>query len=116
MRSIRHSSVSALPVETAMSGMLSFVSPAGTVGKKLMLGCALAVHAFTVMVYWRRHLPTWMTSGTLLPTGTLLRVKLPSTAVAALTTAPLLNSAPHAHESPPVGTPLGSGSRGAPGM
>ena len=28
IRSIKHSSVSALPVETAISGMLSFVSPA----------------------------------------------------------------------------------------
>ena len=59
MRSIRHSSVSAPPVETAMSGMLSFVSPAGIVpGKESDLSaCALAVHAFTSMFTWRRHLP-----------------------------------------------------------
>ena len=48
MRSIRHSSVSAYPVETAMSGMLSLVSLAATVlGKVRGAACALSPQAVT---------------------------------------------------------------------
>ena len=36
-------------------------------------------------VRWRRHLPSWRTTGMSLPTGTFERVKVPSAAVAVLT-------------------------------
>jgi hypothetical protein len=62
--------------------------------------------------YSRRHLPTWITSGTALPTGTLVSVNVPSTAVEVLTTAPLGNNAEHEHASLPVGTPLGKACSG----
>ena len=78
-----------------MSGMLSLVSPAATVDGSVsdLSGCALGWHAVTLMCSSRRHFPTCKTSGTLLPTGTLPSLKLPSTPVATLTTAPLLKSA-----------------------
>src|SRR5580700_6821449 len=43
----------------------------------------------------RRHRPSWMTSGMLLPTGTLERVKVPSYAVVVVTSGLPLTSAPH---------------------
>ncbi len=54
-------------------------------------GSALAVQAVTVgMVTWRRHLPTWSTSGMLVPLGTphgsvaaWVSVKLPLASVSA---------------------------------
>ena len=105
-----------MPVETAMSGMLVLVSPAGTVdgSVSILLGSAVSWHAVVCTMNWRRHLPTWMTSGTL-PTGALVSLKLPSTPVAVCTTMPLLKSAPHVHASLPVGTPAGRGCSGPPG-
>src|ERR1700722_15042172 len=117
IRSIRHSSVSADPVETAMSGMLSFVSPAVTVPGKVsdLSGCAFAAHWATLTVTWRRHFPIWRPSGTLAPTGTLFSVKLPSMPVVVFVREPLWKSAPHEQASFPVGTPLGSGVSGTAG-
>ncbi len=58
MRNIKHSSVSAPPVETAMSGMLSsgLVTVPGSFSD--LSGCALDWHADTLIVSERRHLPT----------------------------------------------------------
>src|SRR5579859_4466491 len=60
MRRIRHSSESAEPVETAMSGMLSSVSPGATVDGSVsdLSGSAFAWHAVTGTCSERRHLPT----------------------------------------------------------
>src|ERR1019366_6302395 len=119
MRLIRHSSVSALPVETAMSGMLSFApAPFSVPGKDSDLSvCGASAHdvfdVSTVMA--RRHLPTWRTSGTAVPTGALSSLNVPSTLVVVATHAPLLKSAPQLHASAPVGTPFGSACNGPPG-
>ena len=117
MRSIRHSSVSASPVETAMSGMLSFVSPAATVPGSVsdLSGCALAVHCVTLIETWRRHLPTWRTSGTFAPTGTLVSVNVPSTAVGRVHDGAALEERAAEQASAPVGTPFGSGVSGTAG-
>ncbi len=110
--------MSALPVETAMSGMLVLVSPAGTVDGKVsfwpLATAGVSLQDVVVTMICFRHLPTWMTSGTL-PTGALRSLKLPSTPVAVCTTIPLLKSAPHVHASLPVGTPAGRACSGPPG-
>ena len=116
MRIIRHSSVSASPVETAMSGMLSSVSPAATVlgSESDLSGCALAWHAVHVDVQLSaRHLPTWMTSGTFVPDRHVGQREGPVDGRRRAHDAPLLKSAPHEQASAPVGTPVGSGCSGA---
>ena len=116
MRCIRHSSVSADPVDTAISGMLSFgPAPASVPGSEsLPLGMATLPQEVVVTWISLRHLPTWMTRGTL-PTGTLVSLKEPSTPVTVLTTAPLWKSAPQLQAAEPVGTPCGNGCRAAAG-
>src|SRR5579859_5493844 len=114
MRLMRHSRLSANPVETAMSGMLSLVSPALTVPGSVsdLSGNGLSLHAVTFTDgNTRRHLPTWSTRGTVSPTGAFFSVNVPSTRVAVATTAPPPKSAEHEHAALPVGTPLGSAGR-----
>ncbi len=117
IRSMRHSSVSAPPVETAMSGMLSSVSPLGTVPRNAsdLSGCGLSWHEATLILYWRRHLPIWMTSGTSLPTGTFVSLNAPVTSVVVFVSAPLWKSAPQEQASAPVGTPRGRATSGVAG-
>ena len=106
--------MSAWPVDTAMSGMLSLVSPAATVPGSVSdpSACALSWQAVTSMVTRRRHLPTWRTSGTCAPAGAFLSVKVPSTAVVEPESEPLAYSAEQLQAAAPVGTPLGSGCSG----
>src|SRR5580704_2171445 len=91
---ITHSSASTTPVEKAMSGMSPLESPAGQLAfVSLHWGMFVSVaatgvlwHAGTfVIVTWRRHLPSWITSGMFAPTGTLPSEKVPLTAVTVLT-------------------------------
>src|SRR5579884_3227876 len=81
-----HSSESTLPVEIAVSGMLELpgmspVSPACVRGMWMspIDDDAHAVGTFTYTP--RRHRPSWMTIGMLLPTGTFVSVNVPSNAV-----------------------------------
>src|SRR3954466_5074318 len=87
MRRGRHSIESAPPVVMAMSGM----SPSDCLrGSRVWLTSvsAKSEQAVTVgILIWRRHLPTFMMSGMLLPTGTSLRTKLPCVSVSADATA-----------------------------
>src|SRR5438874_1463476 len=74
--SSRHSNGSAEPVTIAILGM----SPsARLLGSDVVpASSAVDVQAGTLaMVFCTRHLPSWMTSGMLAPTGTLVSVKLP---------------------------------------
>lgn len=73
----KHSSPSALPVVTAILGMSpSFLLRGSDV---ISAGSALSVHSWTLSsVICRRHLPIWITSGMLMPDGTLVSVNLPS--------------------------------------
>src|ERR1700754_2616453 len=76
-----HSTWSALPVATAMCGMSPSDLFLGIRASKVVL-----VHeAVPGTVSWRRQRPAWMTTGMLLPTGTLIRGKVPSGAVMAHT-------------------------------
>src|SRR5579862_7948401 len=112
MRVIRHSSVSAPPVETAMSGMLSYgPAPAIVPGsRKDLSGWGFGSQGFVLIGIARRHLPTCRTSVTS-PTGTFRNVNVPSTLVAVAVRAPALKRAGHEHASAPVGTPLGKGTK-----
>src|SRR5271156_998487 len=92
--------------------MLSLMSSVGIDDGSLMLPSALSVHDLTSISMYLRHLPTCTTSGTLLPTGAFSSLNVPSTAVVVLTTAPLGKSAPQLHACEPMGTPLGSATRG----
>ena len=111
--------MSALPVDTAMSGMLSVAAVAVVTvpgSASDLSACGLSLHAVTLMFTCLRHLPICRTSGTLDPTGTLGSEKLPSrTPVDVLVIAPLLKSAAHEQASAPVGTPFGSASSGTAG-
>ena len=100
-----------------MSGIESFVSPAGMLpgNERVPSACGLSVHWLTSMVTCRRHLPTCKTRGTAEPTGTFSSLKEPSTPVVVLTTAPLGKSAAQLHLALPVGTPAGSACSGAAG-
>ncbi len=100
---ITHSSESTEPVENAISGMSPWASPAGHDGFPVrQLGMVVSVVGTTVfvqeatleMTICRRHRPFWMTRGMLAPTGMLVRVKVPSTAVAVLTRGDPLTSEP----------------------
>src|SRR5580658_9738781 len=100
-----HSIASQLPVEIAVSGMFpsasvdgmlktpaaapaSLCSLAVTVVQALAAGMALIVNS-------RRHLPSWMTSGNGIPTGTFGSVKVPLYAVVVETRGVPETSAPH---------------------
>ena len=113
MRVIRHSSVSAPPVETAMSGMLSFVSPAAHGAWATRATCppaALSWQAVTSILNCLRHLPTWMTSGTFEPTGAFVERERPvHRRRRARRPRRSWKSAAQLHASAPVGTPLGKG-------
>ncbi len=81
----RQNSGSAEPVVSAMRGRLP---SAMLLGSRVTCGSVsgLSTHSATVgMVIWRRHLPVWITSGMLSPTGTFSRTKLPSVPLSALT-------------------------------
>src|ERR1700734_2714914 len=91
---ITHSSASTTPVEKAISGMSPVESPAGQLGFPVrhcgmfvsVAGTGVVTHAGTFgIVTWRRHLPSWMTSGMFAPTGTFPSEKVPLTAVTVLT-------------------------------
>jgi len=75
-----HSSESALPVTMAISGMLPCAWVLGM--SSVLSGTGFAAHALLMSnVKTRRQRPSWMTTVMALPAGTLLSVKLPSTAV-----------------------------------
>src|SRR5580692_484803 len=69
MRSGKHSSESALPVDIAMSGRSPSDEFAGRC--RLLSGCGLSTHVSTLgIVNCIRHLPVWTTSGTFWPAMT----------------------------------------------
>ena len=62
----------------------------------------MSLHAATLgIVTWRRQRPSWITSGMFVPTGTFLRVNLPSTPVTALTSGEPEACAPHLSQETP---------------
>src|SRR5579862_2544946 len=74
-----------------MSGMLSSgeLSPCLRGRRRVpSVGVVVAQEGTMGMVRWRRHLPSWRTSGMFAPTGALVMVKVPSAAVVALTSGP----------------------------
>jgi hypothetical protein len=88
---IKHSRASAAPVVSAMRGRSPSAWRAGK--RRVWSGTAFSAHALTVStVNWRRHLPTWMTSGTSAPMGGLTRVKWPAVSVSAAATGEPLTS------------------------
>ena len=82
--------MSALPVDTAMFGMLSFTSPVAIEDGIAILPCGLSTHCVVLTCTTLRHLPIWTTSGIFWPTGAFVSENVPSTPVTVLTTAPLL--------------------------
>ena len=79
-----HSRLSALPVVTAKSGMLSFGCPSPCVrGKRVCaaVSAVVAQQATLGMVICRRQRPSWMTRGMFWPHGALVMVKAPLTAL-----------------------------------
>src|ERR1700722_1762595 len=100
---ITHSSESTEPVENAILGMSPVALPAGheafPVWQLGMLVSVAATAVFTQaatlgMTICRRQRPFWMTRGMLVPTGMLVRVNDPSTAVAVLTSGEPVTSEP----------------------
>src|ERR1700677_2532350 len=100
-----HSIGSQLPVEIAVSGMFPSASVDGMLNAPAAAPaslCSLAVtvvHALetgiALIVNSRRHLPSWMTSGKEIPTGTFGSVKVPLYAVVVETRGSPETSAPH---------------------
>src|SRR5260370_20309480 len=86
-----HSIASTLPVEIAVSGMFPSLLLRGMFRRPT----AVVVHAGTLKENWRRQRPSWMTTGMLLPTGTLVSVKVPSYFVVTVTSGLPETSAPH---------------------
>ena len=78
-----HSSTSTSPVSMAKRGMFPSVRLRG----RWVFAAVrtLAWQAWTLTEMTRRHLPSWITTGTAGPTGGLISVNLPSTPVMALT-------------------------------
>ena len=77
-----HSMVSTLPVTTAIFGMLSFGCCSACLRGRRVCSWVSAVfwqHAGAGTVICRRHLPSWITTGTCTPGphGTLVRRKVP---------------------------------------
>ena len=83
--------MSAAPVETAMSGMLSSVSPDATVPGSAsdLSGCALSVHAVTSTVNESPPLADLDDERNAAPTGALFSVKRAVGGGRVLATAPL---------------------------
>src|SRR5580704_15843639 len=104
MRRSRHSSESAPPVDTAMSGM----SPSVPFFGRLIVPAEVALHAVVFTVSCLRHLPTWMTSGMFVPTGAFVMVNFPLVSVVVYTIGLPWKSALHEQAAAPVGTPDGS--------
>jgi len=72
------------PVDSAMRGMSP--SPWFRGRRVAAASSGVSAHGGTDgTVIWRRHLPLWMTSGTLVVAGMFARVKLPSGAVVVIT-------------------------------
>jgi hypothetical protein len=74
-----HSSASTEPVSIAVKGM----SPSLLLRGMWMSPATFAVHCVMLKVTCRLQRPSWMTTGTLLPYGTFVSVKVPSAAVVA---------------------------------
>lgn len=103
-----HSTASAAPVEMAIFGMSPSVWFLGMRVEKAVFPQAIVLGTTT----WRRHLPVWMTSGMFVPKGTLVMVKVPSTAVVVPTSGEPEKVCPTGVQE----TPAGRGSTVALGM
>src|SRR5664280_1893644 len=111
MRRSRHSIESEPPVVNAMRGMLPSAWVRGSLS--VLSVVAVLTQLVTVgIVTWRRHLPTWITSGMFDPPGTPVRVNFPLTSVRALVMGLPDAVAVHWSHDAPVGT----GSSAALGM
>ena len=104
-----HSSASTLPVTNAICGM----SPSALVrGRRDWSGVSgLSTQGSVLIEICRRQRPSWMTTGMLVPTGTLVSVNLPSGPVVAVTSGSPVRSEPHWSQATPranaVTVPLG---------
>ena len=79
MRISRHSSESAAPVEMAISGRSPSLPFFGS--RSMWSGMGLSWHCLMGKVNCLRHLPDWITSGTLVPSGAFGILKLPFASV-----------------------------------
>ena len=84
--SSKHSSGSAEPVTIAIFGRSPSLLVLGQAMSCRRRAASTRSPARSAMITWRRHLPSWMTSGMLVPTGTLVSVKLPLESVVVMTT------------------------------
>ena len=83
--SSKHSNGSAEPVAIAICGMSPSPCLAGS--DVVPASSAVDVQAGTLaIVFCTRHLPSWITSGMLVPTGTLVSVNEPDASVVVMTT------------------------------
>ena len=108
----KHSSASEPPVVSAIRGRWPSLLLRGS-RVRSALPTTFAAHAVTLgMVTWRRHLPTWMTSGTSAPLGTSVSTNLPFASESAVAMGlPDRVTLHRSHE-----TPSGTESSGAFGM
>src|ERR1700743_1074294 len=81
----RHSSGSAEPVTMAIFGMSPSARLPGSEVAPAASGVEVQAGTLAIVVCVR-HLPSWITSGMLLPTGAFLSVKLPLESVSVCTT------------------------------
>src|SRR5262245_32147442 len=80
----RHSNASELPVVTAILGMLPSLLFRG---RRVRFASVIGLSTQDVTVGFitcRRHFPTWMTSGMLVPVGTFWSVNRPVTSLSAV--------------------------------
>ena len=97
--------MSALPVDTAMFGMLAYCPSDRFLGSVILPASVDAHCAIDGMVISLRHLPICTTSGMFCPSGTPVSVNLPFVSVTAYAIGSPEKSAPHEHELVP--TPMG---------
>ena len=95
----RHSNGSALPEARAICGRSPSALFRGR--RESVASSGVSAHSATLAtVICRRHLPTWMTSGMFLPTGTLSSLNLPAASVIALTSGSPETLPHRSHEAP----------------
>jgi hypothetical protein len=69
----------------------------------VFVSVVVAQHATLGIVIWRRHRPSWITSGMLVPHGALVSVNLPSTPVTTpISGEPLTSELHESHATPGV--------------
>ena len=80
----RHSSTSAEPVVSAIFGRCPSLWLRGSLNRSTSVSGVFVQAGTLSIVTSRRHLPTWMTSGMLVPTGMSPSVNAPVTSVLAI--------------------------------